>query len=47
MPEYTKEECYKKNNDVGNGFVMLVVSIGGCWVGWEEGSRRGRDGKRH
>jgi hypothetical protein len=28
-------------------FVMLVVSIGGCWVGWEEGGRRGRDGERH
>ena len=22
--------------------VMMLVSIGGCWVGWDEGGRGGR-----
>jgi hypothetical protein len=25
--------------------VMLLTSIGGCWVPWEEGGRNGRDGR--
>jgi len=24
--------------------VMLVISIGGCWMPWDEGGRGGRDG---
>jgi hypothetical protein len=24
--------------------VMMLVSIGGCWVGWDEGGRGGRGG---
>jgi ABC-type nickel/cobalt efflux system permease component RcnA len=23
--------------------VMMLVSLGGCWVGWDEGGRDGRD----
>ena len=26
------------------GLVMMLVSIGGCWVGWDEGGRGGRGG---
>ena len=26
--------------------VMMLVSMGGCWVGWDEGGRDGRD-RRH
>jgi hypothetical protein len=26
-------------------FVMMLVSIGGCWVGWDEGGRGGRGGE--
>ncbi|HET6460656.1 MAG TPA: hypothetical protein VFG29_07720 [Syntrophales bacterium] len=26
--------------------VMLVVSIGGCWIGWEGDDRGGRGGDR-
>jgi hypothetical protein len=25
--------------------VMMLVSIGGCWVGWDEGGRGGRGGR--
>ena len=24
--------------------VMILASIGGCWVGWDEGGRGGRGG---
>jgi len=24
--------------------VMMIVSIGGCWIGWEEDGRGGRGG---
>ena len=23
--------------------VMMLVSVGGCWIGWDEGGRGGRD----
>ena len=40
-----KGESYEKNNYVGNILVMLLVSIGGCWVPWNEGGRDGGYGR--
>jgi len=28
---------------LGMASVMMLVSMGGCWVGWDEGGRDGRD----
>jgi hypothetical protein len=29
---------------LATALAMLVTSISGCWVGWDEGGRGGRDG---
>jgi hypothetical protein len=39
-----KEGTMKKIIILAMVLVMILVSIAGCWVGWDEGGRGGRGG---
>lgn len=40
-----KEKAMKRIIILAMVLVMMLTSIGGCWVGWNEGGRGGRDGR--
>jgi hypothetical protein len=40
----SKEGAMKRIIMLAMVLVMILVSIGGCWVGYDEGGRGGRDG---